>query len=290
VSAGGEKGKAENGPSRRVASGAAGGAASGAAAGGRASRGGALSYSSAAGLLSRIHRRYQTVAETLRIGALEIPFTRIADPDRVLDEVAAEEDRREKLGGARIAEPLHLPYWAELWDSAEGMGRFLVEQFDANRGFKFLGESKGAFDCGFSLLDLGCGMGLSGVVAAALGARVTFADLETAPLLFAALNSLPYRRRVRTRQLNWQTDRLAERFNCILGADILYERKQWEFLEPFWREHLAEGGVIILGEPGRQTGDLFTEWIVSRGWKLERFEQPAVRRPKNIRIFALTRV
>ena len=130
-------------------------------------------------------------------------------------------------------------------------------------------------------------MGLSGTVAAALGARVTFADLEPAALLFARLNSLPWRRRVRTRQMNWRTDQLDQRFDLILGADILYERAQWGWLEPFWRGHLAEHGTVLLGEPGRQTGDLFVEWIVARGWMLERFEQAVPARPRPVRIFRL---
>ena len=50
---------------------------------------------------------------------------------------------------------------------------------------------------------------------------------------------------------------------------------------------LAPGGSILLGEPGRQTGDAFPEWIAARGWKLERFEQPVPRREKSVRIFVL---
>ena len=42
------------------------------------------------------------------------------------------------------------------------------------------------------------------------------------------------------RRLNWQTDRLDERFALILGADVVYERAQWEYLEPFWKAQLAE--------------------------------------------------
>src|SRR5690606_30155029 len=107
--------------------------------------------------------------------------------------------------------------------------------------------------------------------------------------LFARLNSNPYHNRIRTRRLNWQTDSLGERFDLILGADILYERKQWDFLEPFWRNHLAPGGAVLLGEPGRQTGDLFIDWITPRDWRLTRHEQPVETREKPIRLLELRR-
>ncbi len=225
-------------------------------------------------LLARIHRRYQTKTQTLQIGELKIPFTRIADPDVVLDQVAAEEDRREKQSGQRReGDQLHLPYWAELWESGLGMAQMLV--------------SAPQLVCAKNVLDLGCGMGLAGTVAAGLGANVLFADLEADSLLFATLNSLPWRENVRTRRLNWQKDRLDERFDLILGADILYEKQQWAFLEPFWREHVKNGGSILLGEPGRQTGDLFLEWMSTKNWKIEKSEQPVSTRPRPIRLFHL---
>ena len=130
-------------------------------------------------------------------------------------------------------------------------------------------------------------MGLAGTVAARLGMRVLFADLEPPALLFAQLNSLPDAPRVRTRRLNWQTDRLTEQFDLIIGADILYERKQWDFLEPFWRAHLAPGGTVLLGEPGRQTGEMFIDWIASKGWSLQQHSEPVATRATPIRIFEL---
>ena len=226
-------------------------------------------------VLYRLHRRYETTAQRVRFGGAEFEFTRIKDPDRVLDEVAEEEDRRERRSGERReGEELHLPYWAELWDSATGVGQFLVKHYATAEGL--------------NVLDLGCGMGLSGTVAASLGHSVLFADLEPPALLFAALNSLPWRERVRTRRVNWQKDEMGEQFDLILGADILYERAQWEFLEPFWWRHLAEGGAVVLGEPGRQTGDLFLEWIAERDWRLERFEEAVATRPRPVRIFRLS--
>jgi 2-polyprenyl-3-methyl-5-hydroxy-6-metoxy-1,4-benzoquinol methylase len=140
---------------------------------------------------------------------------------------------------------------------------------------------------GRSVLDLGCGMGLTGTVCAALGANVLFADLETSPLLFARLNSLPWAARVRARRLNWQTDRLGERFDLIVGADILYERNQWEFLDAFWRLHLAPGGELVLGEPGRQSGDTFLEWAPARGWALDRVDRKVPTRETPVRVLRL---
>lgn len=236
-------------------------------------------------LLRRIRARYQTITEITHVGPLAFPFTRIADPNRVLDEVAAAEDFRERWNGPRPRPgqprqaPLHLPYWAELWDSAQGLGQFL-----ATHGLRPPGDFRRT-----RVLDLGCGMGLSGAVAARLGGEVLFADLETPALLFAQLNSLSLPTRTRARQLNWQTDRLNERFDLILGADILYEKAQWEFLDPFWKAHLAEEGRILLGEPGRPSGDQFIAWIETRGWELRLFQQPVPGRGVPIRLLDLRR-
>jgi predicted nicotinamide N-methyase len=130
-------------------------------------------------------------------------------------------------------------------------------------------------------------MGLTGTVAAAMGARVLFADLEPEALLFARLNAIEFEDRIRTRRLNWQTARLTEQFDLIIGADILYEKAQWPFLEPFWRGHLKSGGSVLLGEPGRQTGDLFLEWIKPHPWTLVQLKKSVPTRSAPIRIFQL---
>jgi predicted nicotinamide N-methyase len=227
-------------------------------------------------LLWRLASRYVTVTKEVTVAGLQLSFTLIANPDAILDQVAAEEDRLERISGKRKdGDYLHLPYWAELWDSAAGLAQLLPSWGRTSAGLST------------SALDLGCGMGLAGTVAARLGMRVMFADLEPPALLFAQLNSLPDRERVRTRRLDWRTDRLNERFDLILGGDILYERKQWDHLEPFWRTHLAPGGTVLLGEPGRQSGDLFDPWIRARGWQVQVRHEPVVTREQPIRIFIL---
>jgi predicted nicotinamide N-methyase len=224
-------------------------------------------------LLSRIHRRYPTITEQIGFGEITIEFTRIADPDRVLDDVVAEEDRREKTTGVRLADPPHLPYWAELWDSAAVLARRFSRE-------KILPDAH--------VLDLGCGMGLAGAAAAAMGARVLLGDLETTPLLLARLNTLPYADRADVRRLDWRVDRLDKQFDIILGSDIVYEKSQWAFLEPFFQIHLAPGGKILLGEPHRQTGQLFIPWIEQRNWQVTESNETALD-AKRIRILELRR-
>jgi predicted nicotinamide N-methyase len=225
-------------------------------------------------LLDRIGRRFQTRTEFIRLGKLDLTFTRIAEPDRVLDDAVAQEERRHACVEASKSDPPRMPYWAELWESATALGQIITRTLGANA----------------SVLDLGCGMGLAGAAAAAMGAEVTMADLETTPLLLARLNTLPWRHRVRVRRVNWQTDRLPDRFDLILGADILYERGQWEFLDAFWQAHLKLGGKVLLGEPGRSTGDAFPAWIAARGWAVRTSSEPIAGVSRPVRVFQLNRL
>jgi predicted nicotinamide N-methyase len=226
-------------------------------------------------LLARIAKQFDTNSREIRIGELRIPFTQIKDPDRVLDDICAEADRREKIDGHPLRdEEMHLPYWAELWDSALGVGQWLCDQTSNQRR---------------CVLDLGCGMGLAGTVAAALGHRVLLADIEADALLFARANAMQFDPHVRARRVDWRHDRVDEHFDLIIGADVLYDKSQWDYLEPFFAAHLAPGGSVILGEPGRQSGEVFVTWISAKDWKLEQSEQRVLTRERPIKLFRLFR-
>jgi hypothetical protein len=44
---------------------------------------------------------------------------------------------------------------------------------------------------------------------------------------------------------------------------------------------------VLLGEPGRQTGGLFVDWIGGKGWSLQQHSETVETRAIPIRIFEL---
>ena len=89
---------------------------------------------------------------------------------------------------------------------------------------------------------------------------------------------------------SWRTY-LTERFFRRLervGALPAADAALLAMLERFWRRHLAgPRGRVLLGEPGRRTGDEFPAWIVQQGWKIAFHEQFAPLRNRTIRLFEL---
>lgn len=214
-------------------------------------------------LRDRIGRRYDAISETVVIGDLQIPFTRIRNPD----DMVAHMEMNDGAGGEST--PRWQPYWAANWDAAWAVADEL---------------SRLPLD-GKLLLDLGCGLGLTGIVACARGARVWMVDAAQPSLLFARLNTWPWRQRVRIRRVDWRRDLLPERrFDLIVGSDIIYDREDWPYLDDFWKNHLAPRGRLLLGESGRRTGELFPGWLTARGWRVQAATQslPQCARPQRI--------
>ncbi len=213
-------------------------------------------------LLQRVQRKYLTVTEAVSIGPISLVFQRVANPDEMLE-------RLELAQQAGRPVPKWQPYWAENWAASWGVAQVLVGRELAGR----------------QVLDLGCGLGLTGAIAAAKGATVWMVDAAHPALLFSRLNTWPWRARVHVRRLDWRQDQLAVRFPLILGSDIIYDREDWPYLDLFWRQHLAEGGGVLLGESGRSTGAEFPGWLEGRGWTVHRSHQVVPQAPKPIRIF-----
>lgn len=172
-------------------------------------------------------QRYTTVETVLDVHGLQVRVTRIADFEALL----------EYIDPITFAEDERLPYWAELWPAAVAMAHYIAQRVPL---------------AGRRVLELGCGLGLVGVVAALHGARVLCTDYEEAALAFARHNARRNAcRQMRVQFMDWRQPTLRRRYDYILASDVIYEARNFGPLVAILRRYLARGGVALFSEPGR---------------------------------------
>jgi predicted nicotinamide N-methyase len=163
----------------------------------------------------------------------------------------------DELGEDDLDADERLPYWTELWPSSMLLGRHLCDR----------GEELAGLRC----LDLGCGLGLTAMLAAGLGARVAALDYEWPALHFArrsaALNGV---RGVAWVQMDWRSPAVRPgAFDRIWGGDVMYEQRFVAPVAAFLEHALAPGGRAWLAEPNRNVYKPFAAHVRERGWRCE---------------------
>jgi predicted nicotinamide N-methyase len=172
------------------------------------------------------------VEETVDVGGLTLSILRPRQAEALLSEEAFEHEE-------------FLPYWAELWPSGIALAR-VVRRRDVE---------------GFRVLELGCGLGVPSIVAALGGARVLATDWSPEGLEVAEMNAARNRADLETALVSWAGADLLVRsapWNLVLGADLLYERRNVDQLLSLLPRL---GGEILLAEPGRPPAARFFEQI-----------------------------
>ncbi len=108
-------------------------------------------------------------------------------------------------------------------------------------------------------LEIGCGLGLAGLVALARGLRVQFSDYDRAPLDFVgARRPRTVSRPIGTSPVCWTgADLPDERFPLILGADVIYEARLVPLVANVLAAMLAPGGVGWIASPYRVAAEPF---------------------------------
>lgn len=205
-------------------------------------------WSERSALLDHLATRFPMAREVVEAGGLELEIFSVANVHDQIDLLMGD-----VVGGDYQWEP----FWAQAWPSARRLADWMLEE---NRRPSWVGRR---------VLDLGCGVGLCGCVAAAMGAAVTLADYAEPAVWFAAANAWPWRDRASTIVFDWHKDVLSDKFDVILGADIVYERRNWSALVKFFDSYLSDTGQVVLTEPGRDTGETFQNYLRTHGWRIE---------------------
>lgn len=203
----------------------------------------------------------ETTVESIVIDRIRLELERPTSAEALIDEDAFGHDE-------------FLPYWAELWPSGLALAR-LVAALDVS---------------GVDVLELGCGLGLPSLAAAAGGGRVLATDWAPAAVELLRRNALRNDLVLDACVLDWRDPAPLEagRFGLVLAADVLYEARNASPLAACLERSLAEGGQALVADPGRRHASPLLDALRGGGWgvdEVERAELPAgsvhvLRRPR----------
>ncbi len=122
---------------------------------------------------------------------------------------------------------------------------------------------------GLRTLELGCGLGLTGIAAMMRGAEVTFSDYIPDALEYSArnlaLNNLDGAG-AHFLELDWEAPNDLPVFDLILGAEIVYDYFFHSSLIYLLDNALAPGGRILLADRNRLVVERFIGRLLSRGF------------------------
>jgi predicted nicotinamide N-methyase len=171
------------------------------------------------------------VEEVVGVGGRDLALLRPRHPDALLSEEAFARDE-------------FMPYWAELWPSGVALAR--VVGVRALRGAR--------------VLELGCGLGLPSLAAAAAGGRVLATDWAPDSIALAVRNAERNGLELETLCCSWTAPGpLVARapWDLVLASDVLYEERNGEALLALLPRLIDARGEIWLADPGRPAADPF---------------------------------
>jgi predicted nicotinamide N-methyase len=163
--------------------------------------------------------------------------------------ILSRDDEQRFLGG----EQPRVPYGIVLWPAAIALAHEI-----ASRPMS-----------GLRVLELGAGTGLPGIVAASLGARVVQTDRQELALFVCKKNA--ERNGVTTiehRGADWTAWDDGERYDLILGSDVLYAESMHSHLRRIFDANLAPGGTLLISDPFRKDSITLLEAMEADGWNI----------------------
>jgi len=150
-----------------------------------------------------------------------------------------------------FAKDEYMPYWADLWPASRMLAKAILRE---------------PWTPGTEALEIGCGLGLPGIVALSMGLKVTFSDYDACALRFAANNArLNGFDDVKTLQLDWRSPPDDLRSLVILASDLVYDLRHVAPIGSFIKKVLLPDGLCLLTDQDRVPSHTFREVLEAEG-------------------------
>ncbi len=150
----------------------------------------------------------------------------------------------------------YMPYWADLWPAARMLAKSILRE----------PWPKGPDGSLPTALEIGCGLGLPGVVALSCGLRVIFSDYDATALKFAADNArMNGHTKFDVLQLDWRNPPADLRVPIIIGSDLIYEMRSAAPLAAMIKKILAPDGYGLIAGQDRPAVPALLDAMTAEG-------------------------
>lgn len=184
---------------------------------------------------------------SLPIGKHKIRIAQIENPEFLFDEFLKKKPGDEDIKDERI------PYWGDLWPSAIALSEFLSDNATLVKGLK--------------VIEIGCGLGLAGIVAAKFDGNVTLTDYLPEALEFAGYNwKLNFTSKANVRLLDWRNPGNISQSDVLLASDVAYESRAFIPLLKALKLLVKKDGLILISEPNRKFAKEFFSELKNAGY------------------------
>ena len=171
---------------------------------------------------------YETVEREMTIGGRPYTFRLPLSIDRFIDG----------------EDPMsNFPLWARIWNASLVLAEHLAEIPEEAAG---------------SILEIGAGIGVAGIVAASRGHRVTVTEYNKDALAFARANAdINGCQAMQVQRLDWNAPVFQEPFDIIAGSEVVYHERDFDSLLELFTRYLKPGGKVILAMKPRRCALIF---------------------------------
>jgi len=171
------------------------------------------------GFLEKFKERYEHDSIKLKIKNREFRFFVPADIEDFIDP-------ENPISG--------FPLWAKIWEASIVLSDY-ISNLDPVPHRK--------------ILEVGCGLGMVGVIGAYFGHKIIMTDYNRYALEFAKANAIANlgdNSHLQILAMDWKNPGLKGRFDMIIGSEIIYKDSDFDPLRRIMKNYLNRDGQIVM--------------------------------------------